>query len=306
MTCIQPEPISIPQKNHHTTLLYPYRTESERAAGSVVVLHGMAEHHERYRPFAKFLNSQGYDVYLYDHRGHGMDRPAEELGYFAPKDGDRLVTADAIRILKYVRSHNRGSSLILFGHSMGSLIARNVLIHYHDVDRAILCGTTMPPAPVSLAGYLIACAVCALKGPRHRSALMDRLLFSGGEYRRICTRSSMDWLSREEAVVSEYNADPFCGFLCTASFYRDLIRLTLTAGSRRLMKRMDRNLPILLISGAFDPVGGCGRQVRALYHTYKNLGFTHVTLKLYPGCRHELLNERGREDIMRDIAAWAV
>ena len=162
----------------------------------------------------------------------------------------------------------------------------------------------MPPVPVSLCGYLIASAICILKGPASRSPLMDRLLFSGREYKRLCARSSMDWLSRNEAVVSEYNSDPFCGFLCTASFYRDLIRLTLTAESRRLIAKVRRDLPIFLISGSCDPVGGCGRQVRALYHVFKRLGFTNITLKLYPECRHELLNEQNREDIMKDIASW--
>lgn len=304
MIHIHPNPIPVSQKNNHITLLYPYYTEAAKIKGSVVVLHGMAEHHERYRHFAGFLNAEGYDVYLYDHRGHGTDKQADELGYFASKDGDRLVIADAVRVLKYVRSKNRGNSLILFGHSMGSLIARNVLEHYDKVDCAVICGTAMPPVPVSLCGYLIASAICILKGPASRSPLMDRLLFSGREYKRLCTRSSMDWLSRDEAVVSEYNSDPFCGFLCTASFYRDLIRLSLTAGSRRLIAKVRKSLPIFLISGAGDPVGGCGRQVRALYHTFKRLGFTNVTLKLYPECRHELLNEQNRDDIMKDIASW--
>lgn len=304
MSANNEEFFTVTQKDSYLTKVFPYYTEKPDRKGSVVILHGMAEHHARYDNFARFLNTEGFDVFLYDHRGHGVDKAAEDLGFFADRDGDKLVIRDAIGVLRHVKKTNRADKLILFGHSMGSLIARNVIQHYDEMDCAVICGTTMPALPVSLAGSVIASALCLLKGPRSRAPIMDRLLFSGGLYKKICTRTTNDWLTRDEAVVSAYNNDPFCGFLCTSSFYRDLIRLTLTAGKRELISKTRKDLPLLLISGDKDPVGGFGKQVGGLYRTFQKLEFSNVTLKLYPECRHELLNERNKEDIMKDIASW--
>ncbi|MBO5197422.1 MAG: alpha/beta hydrolase [Lachnospiraceae bacterium] len=298
------DPFLILQKENHTTAVYPFYTDLPVIQGSVVVLHGMAEHHERYYPFADFLNRNGFDVYLYDHRGHGVDKSAEQLGFFAEKNGDRLVVSDAIQVLKHVKAQGRSDRLVLFGHSMGSLIARNVIQHYDEMDCAIICGTTMPPSLVSLAGYKIASLLCSLQGPRHYSPFLDRLLFSGPQYKKLCTRTSNDWLTRDAAIVSAYNQDPFCGFLCTTSFYRDLIHLTFLAGKKELIAETRKDLPIFLISGDNDPVGGCGSQVKSLFKLLNRLGFEKVTLKLYPDARHEILNEPDHEVVMSEIVSW--
>lgn len=294
--------VRIEQKDGYQTKVYCYPTRQDSVAGSVLVLHGMAEHHGRYDEFARYLNTEGFDVYLYDHRGHGTDRKLEELGFFSAHNGSGLVVRDAVTVLSYVASVNRGKKLALFGHSMGSVIARNALQHYDKVNCAVICGTTMPEPLRTEFGRLIAGLACLLRGPKHVSKTIDHLMFGGNLYTRLCTRTSFDWLSRNNTNVGRYISDPYCGFVCTTSFYRDLILLTKNAAKKKEILKTRKDLPILLLAGDRDPVGTYGQEVRKLHATYEKLGFEDVSLKIYPEARHELLNETNRQEVMKDIS----
>ena len=296
--------ITLTQADKYQTIVYPYFTEQAEVKGSIVVLHGMAEHHERYLGFVEFMNAAGYDMYLYDHRGHGTDKKFEDLGHFADDDGWQLVVNDAIAVLDYVRSNNRGPRLILFGHSMGSLIARNVISRYDLMDAAIICGTAYMAPLTARMGLSLALTVKRFKGPHHYSPFLSSLTTGYKDFAKISNRTAFDWLTRDNNIVGSYINDPYCGYLCTAAFYCDLIRLTYMAARPKVVKKTRRDLPLFVISGAYDPVGGYSEGVHKYFSLLQRCGFSDVECSIYDECRHELLNELNKDEVMNDILKW--
>ncbi|NLZ82253.1 MAG: alpha/beta hydrolase [Clostridiales bacterium] len=295
--------IIINQNDGYASKLTQY-VSGEEPKSSLLILHGMAEHQERYQEFAGFLADNGIDVYTYNHRGHGSDQKIKDLGFFAAHNGHRLVIDDAINISKYVKKNNRTNKFFLLGHSMGSLIARNVIQTYSDYDGVILSGTTFPPLLVTRVGLFISKLHSKMKGPKSISPFMNALMFGNKRYTALATRTAFDWLSRSHTVVGAYINDPYCGFMCTASFYRDLLTLVLNSSKKSLISKTDRNLPLYIISGDNDPVGGYGTEIKKFISTLHKLQFSNVEFKLYPDCRHELLNELNKEEVYDDILRW--
>ena len=141
--------ITLKQKDSYHTKLFYYETTKEPVLGSILLLHGMAEHHGRYTDFISALNNEGFDVYAYDHRGHGTDKKLSDLGFFSKKGGADLVVSDAITLCRYIKENGRSNKLAVFGHSMGSLILRCLIQQFDEMDCALVCSTTMPPATIS-------------------------------------------------------------------------------------------------------------------------------------------------------------
>ena len=295
--------IIIEQNDGYATKVTHYISGDEPKA-SLLILHGMAEHKERYQDFAGFLADNGIDVFTYNHRGHGTDQKIKDLGFFADKNGHQIVIDDVINVSKYVKKNNRSSKFFLMGHSMGSLIARNVIQTYSDYDGVIIMGTSFPPRLVSKAGLFIGRLHVKMKGPKSISPFMNALMFGNKRYTALATRTAFDWLSRSHPVVGAYMNDPYCGFMCTASFYRDLLKLVLNSSKKSLIKKTDRNLALFIISGDHDPVGGYGTEIKKFISTLKILQFNNIESKLYPECRHELLNELNKEEVYEDILNW--
>jgi alpha-beta hydrolase superfamily lysophospholipase len=296
--------IPVLQVDSYTTKLYPKYSQAKELKGSIVIFHGMAEHHKRYQPFADFLNEQGYDVYLYDHRGHGTDKTITELGFVAKKHGFGRLIKDGIEVLKYVKKNMRSEKLILFAHSMGSLVARNVISYYNGLDAVILCGTANPSKATSIFGLMASGLTTKMKNPQNPSPLLTKAMFGSKLYTDICTRTPFDWITRSEPIVDDYLRDPYCGFPCSSAFLRDIVTLSYHASQKKLILKSQKDLPILFISGSKDPVGGYGKDVTKLATLYKQLKFTKVACKLYKDARHELLNELNASDVMNDVIAW--
>ncbi|MCR5823071.1 MAG: lysophospholipase [Lachnospiraceae bacterium] len=276
-----------------------FETDEQEVKGSILLLHGMAEHHGRYLDFIKALNKAGFDAYIYDHRGHGQELPASELGFFALKNGDKLVIEDAVCAMKYVAEHKRSEKFALFGHSMGSLIARNVIQLYDKMDCVLLCGTGFQGDAMCKAGMALANVVSCFCGPKHKSPFLNKMMFETKVYLRDCKRTKSDWLSKDEKVVDAYRADPACGFVCCAKCYHDLV--SITGNAKWGMDRTRHDLPIFIASGSDDPVGDFGAGIKACFEKYKELGFSDVTMKLYENDRHELLNETDKDVVYKDF-----
>lgn len=295
--------ISIKQNDGYITKLL-FLSSQVKPKASILILHGMAEHHKRYLSFAQYLNEQGYDVYLYDHRGHGTDKKLSDLGFFAYSKGYQLVVDDVITISQYIEQNNRSNKFFLFGHSMGSLIARNVIQTYDKYNGVIICGTAYPPKLLIKSGLFIASLIKKIKGPKYISPFLSNLLFGSKKYTQLSDRTAFDWLTRSHPVVGAYIHDPYCGFVCTASFYHDLLKLTANAANNKLIRLTRADLPMFIISGEKDPVGGYGKDIKRLLSVYKKLGFTNIAYKLYPDCRHELINEINKDEVYSDINHW--
>ena len=299
-----PQIIKVEQSDGYITLVYPKYSATKEKKGSVVILHGMCEHHERYYPFSNYLAEHGYDVYLYDHRGHGKDKKMNELGHIANQDGYQILIQDGIQVIKYIKKMMQTEKLILFGHSMGSLIARNIVQQYQEIEKAIFLGTANPPAKRCRFGMITGSMIKKLKGPKHHSRFLQKTMFETKLYRSLCERTAYDWLSRNNPLVGAYIHDPYCGFPSTASFLCDIIHLSYNAGIPKRIAKTRADLPILLASGTKDPVGNYGKDVTRLFNRYQKLGFKKIDCILYKDCRHELLNEINSEEIMNDLVLW--
>lgn len=276
----------------------------KKPLASILILHGMAEHQKRYFVFAQYLCNLGYDVFLYDHRGHGVDKKINELGFIAARDGYKLLIQDAITVSQEIEKQNRGKKFFLFAHSMGSLIARNVLYTYQNYTGVILSGTANSSRLTLRFGLCMTSFIKKYKGPKHISPYTNNLLFGSKKYLSLANRTSFDWLTRSNTIVGNYIHDPYCGFICSASFYDDLLRLTYQATSKRKMKHMKTDMPLYIISGEMDPVSGFSKDVKRLLSSYDKIGLTHVSYKFYPDARHELVNELNYELVYQDIMIW--
>lgn len=293
----------IEQSDGYKTKVYHYAVDKKPLA-SLLFLHGMAEHLHRYSKFASFLTEQGIDFYIYNHRGHGEDTAIDNLGYFKEKQGNEIVVNDAINILKNIKTKKRTDYLFLMGHSMGSLITRNVIQKYNSIDGVIICGTTYPSTVLSITGLFISSLIKLFKGPKYHSKFMDSLLFGGKLYKQLCSRTAYDWLTKDNSIVGRYIHDPYCGFICTAAFYNDLIKLAYNAGKAKNILLLPKNTPIFIISGSNDPVSHYGKEVKKLYDFYKASDYCDISCKLYENDGHEILNETDYENVMFDVVYW--
>lgn len=274
--------------------------------GVVQLAHGIAEHIGRYDDFAAFLADNGFVVVGNDHLGHGKSiNDKSELGYFADNGGWELAVGDMRKLYEMTREEFPTLPYFLFGHSMGSFLTRTYLIRYRSgLTDSILCGTGQQPSAMIRAGKLLAQREIRRNGPKSRSEKLNDMAFGGYNEAFAPTRTLSDWISRDEEQVDHYVEDPLCGYMPTASLFRDMLQGLSYIGRVPYMKRMKDNLPIFFISGAKDPVGEHGRGVVRVYLRFIEAGMTDVTLKLYHECRHEILNELNRKDVYRDILSW--
>ncbi len=256
--------------------------------GVVQIAHGMAEHFKRYRRLADRLTGAGYAVYGNDHRGHGGSAGAHGVGDFGPR-GFQAVVDDMAALTKVAKGEAPGKPLVLLGHSMGSFAAQLYLLEHHsDLAALVLTGTA------------------AL------DKLLETLLASGGPVTLELLnagfepgRTKFDWLSRDEAEVDAYIADPLCGFQLPDSAMGSLFALGGGARSDRRLTQVRHELPIYVISGEFDPVVGPDQTfAQALIDSYREAGLTHIEHRIYPGGRHEMFNETCRDQVETELIAW--
>ena len=266
------------------------------------ICHGMAEHIRRYKDFALFLEKQGIRVFGMDNRGHGKTCEAEEeKGHIADKEGNIKLIEDVHDLNKYIKEQFSDKKIVIFGHSMGSVIVRNFLNKYSDsVDGAIICGTTEQYGMKHRFAMLLA-RILSRKNGNKRSNFVNRLGFSGYNSGIKNKNTDFDWLTRDEKVVENYILDKDCGFLCTNTFFLDLITLIREASDKKNLENINKDLPILFISGKADPVGAYGRGVLKGYRMYKKAGLKNVKIKLYAQMRHEILNEIDKDKVYLDI-----
>ena len=278
----------------------------ERPARAVIqIVHGIAEHIGRYEEIARFLSGYGFLVCGEDHLGHGRTAEGGNYGFFAPADGWDLVVRDIRRLRELEGEKYPTLPYFLLGHSMGSFLTRTYLIAYPGtLDGAILSGTGQEPAPLVALGRALSALECRRLGPQGVSPLVDTLSLGAYNRRFRPNRTSADWISRDPAAVDAYLADPLCRSKPTVSMFRDMMEGLQFIAVRDNLRKMDPSTPVLLLSGDRDPVGGMGRGVRKVQNMFLDAGCTDVTLKLYPGGRHEMFHEVNQQEVFQDLLAW--
>ena len=260
----------------------------------------------RYEDFAGYLTERGFAVAGHDHLGHGFSVAAGAPRlYFGPRGSWDWAVQDLYARRELAGQRFPGLPVFLLGHSMGSFLARTYLIRYPGtVAGAILMGTgQMPPALVA-AGRVLAAREARKVGDRHSSPLVNKLAFEAYNQKFAPNRTGYDWLSASTENVDQYLADPLCGGDPTIGLFREMLRGIACIEKQENLKRMNRNTPILFLSGQDDPVGDMGKGVRRAYRSFRRSGVRDVEIRLYQGLRHEILQETGREKVYADVAHW--
>ncbi|MDR2753725.1 MAG: alpha/beta hydrolase [Oscillospiraceae bacterium] len=274
---------------------------------AVQIVHGMAEHGERYEGFAQALCEAGCDVWAMDLLGHGKSAVTDDqLGYFGKMHGWKNLIGDIRQMTALMRdTYPESLPIVLFGHSMGSFLSRAYCErHSEDVAAAVFCGTSAPN-PAAAAGILIAKLVAAARGEKHRSPLLDSVAF--GNYNSKYPgkpRTKFDWLNTDEAEVDKYIADERCGFLFTAQGFLDLFSLLESVSNKRWFTSMPYQLPMLFIAGDADPVGSFGKGVELVVRRLREAGCNRLQARIFSGMRHEILLEPEHEQVFETVIAW--
>ena len=270
------------------------------------ISHGVAEYILRYEPFAAWLTERGFAVVGHDHLGHGGSVSAGAAPmYFGPKGSWNHVVDDIDRRRALAKARFPHVPYILLGHSMGSFVVRTYLIRYPGgIDGAILMGTGQMAPPVIAAGRLLAAEEARRVGQDQPSPLVEQVVFGAYNRQFAPNRTGFDWLSLSQDNVDRYIADPLCGIPASAGLFREMLRGLDFITKPQNLKKMNLNTPILLISGAMDPVGDCGKGVARVCRSFRRAGVRDVSTKLYPELRHEILNEDCRETVYEDLLNW--
>ena len=287
--------------------LFVHGWRPEAPARSVVqIVHGMAEHGGRYARLAAALTDAGYAVYAGDLRGHGRSaRAPGDLGFFAARDGWSKCLDDIWRVNRRIAADHPGAPIVLLAHSMGSFLAQHLIgVHGDSLAGVVLSGTSGKPSALAMAGRLIARLERLRRGPRGRSALLQSLAFDGFNKQFAPARTAFDWLSRDTAEVDKYIADPLCGFAVAIQLWIDVLDGLSAATSAQHQARIPKRLPIYVISGSCDPVGGNTRSVAQLLAAYRQAGLDRIAHHFYADARHELFNETNRDEVTRDLITW--
>lgn len=290
------EKVKLESENNYSLSLLVF--ESSDAKATVQIVHGMEEHKERYIPFAQFLSDNGYNVVVSDLRGHGEDAPI--LSHISDSDGEALLIRDQQNIRKFIKDRYGDLPVILFGHSMGTIISRVLLqTDSREYAKVLLSGYVCPN---SISGVAVALGNCTkvFKKAKGKSKLLDNLAL--GPYVKAVpdSKTPCDWLSYNAENVQNYIDDPLCGVSFTVGSYCALFHLLNSMGKAGNYKDINADLPFLLIGGEDDPCTGGEKGRAASRNLLGKIGFRNVDVITYKNMRHEILNETDKEKVYQD------
>ena len=291
------------------TALYgvEYRPDAGAPKAVVQIVHGMCEYIGRYDRFMTLLSENGYVAVGHDHLGHGKSaKGPEDLGYFG-ENPSRLLVEDMELHRRRTQENWPGLPYFILGHSMGSYLLRMYLAsHGKGLAGAIVMGTGFVPAPTARFGLAVVRFLTAIRGDRYRSPFVQNLSYDSS-YKGFDVTGQVpekSWLTRDTEIVRKYYSDPFCNYRFTLNGYRGLMEAVLFDALPANAEKIPKDLPILLISGDRDPVGGLGTGVEKVKDLYEKAGIRDLTIALLPEYRHEVLNETGREKTDAILLAW--
>lgn len=287
--------------------VYATVREPEREViGHMHILHGMAEHSGRYDRVANYFVERGYIVTAHDHRGHGRTVEMNgKRGYFTKSNGFHRVVEDAHEVIRHMKSHYPTNHFTLFGHSMGSFIARRYIQLYGKVvDQTVLSGTGDDAGIARLVGQGVAKVLGRQLGFDQPNPILDTLVF--GQFNRNVKNplTKFDWISANREYVFSYLTDEYCGFIPTTQFFLDLFDGLGVIHDGKEIERIPKKMPILLFSGTEDPVGNFGKSLWKVAKQYDDAHLKNVTVLLFEKGRHELIGDFKRKEVIEAVAEW--
>lgn len=276
--------------------LHIHLTQNQNVNGVIHICHGMAEHIGRYKWLTKKLNNDGYHVISIDHRGHGNNiTDFDTQGYFSKKDGSKKVTKDLINLLQYSKKNYPNLKKYLIAHSMGSWIALSSLIDGIEIDRIILTGSSYIPKKLIILQQLIVQLNAYIFGDKSESNFMYKITFETYNNYFKPLKTDSDWISSDTENVKAYVNDPLCGFKSKNNLWINLGQILLRVFNKKKYKYVNKDIPIFILSGRDDPVGGFGKGVKRL-HKFLAKIFNKVEIEIVDNCRHEVFSERNKEN----------
>ena len=285
-----------------------YTRHSDTApVGVLQINHGLAEHAARYDRFAEFMAARGFHVYAHDHRGHGHTKADDApRGSFGARDGVAKLMADVDAVHQLIASEHPGLPVIVFGHSMGGIIALNYLLrHPERIKAAAIWNANFSAGLLGRVAQALLAYEKLRLGSDMPSRLLPKLTFQTWGKAVPDRRTDFDWLSRDAAEVDKYVGDPLCGWDASVSLWQDLFEMIFFGADDRNFSAVGKGLPVNLVGGASDPATDGGKAVAALAARLRTMGFSNLVSTIYEETRHESLNELNRDLIMDDFAAWA-
>lgn len=267
----------------------------------VEIAHGMNEHKERYIDFMKFLAKNGYASFIHDHRGHGKSiKNNNDLGYFY-EDNASYVVEDLHQINEYLKNKFKDKKIILFGHSMGSMIVRKYISKYaHTIDGLIVCGSPSKNNASKL-GLKVVKLLKSIKGERYRSEFVKKLMFGGFDKKGSEPNS---WVCHNKEILKLYNEDELCQYTYTLNGYENIIKLMIDIYNPKIYNRNNLDLPIYFIAGNDDPVIKSKKDFNEAINFLKKIGYHNIDNSLYDDMSHEILNEINNNLVYDDILNW--
>lgn len=274
--------------------------------GILQISHGMLEHMDRYNEFAVYLASNVILVAGNDHLGHGYSLTNEEnRGYFCQDNGNKTVIEDMHKLRKIIETEFKHKPYFFLGHSMGSFLLRQYITIYNEgLHGAIIMGTGNQPYALLKSGIIITRLIALFKGWRYRSSFVNKLAIGNNNKKFEPARTSVDWLSKDEKRVDDYIRDKRIDFVFTLNAFYNMFKGMESLYNKNNLHNMNKELPVIFLSGAKDPVGNFGKDVKKVYDDFKEMGMKNLDIKIYEDDRHEILNETDRDIVYRDIEKW--
>ena len=274
--------------------------------GIVQISHGVGEHAGRYQSFAKILQNEGYEVYANDHRIHGKSAKSDAfLGFYDGEDYFSDAINDMRQLTNIIKKEHPNKKIILFGHSMGSLLSREYVTKYgKDLEALILSGTASFMKGLGSIGLFSAKILGKLNGKHRSNELLKNLFFTQFNKKFKPNRTNVDWISSDEDQVDLFELDPLRIEDFSLSVFLDILKGSKKINQVSTFEDTPKKLPVFIFSGDNDPVGEMGKGVKKVAKGYKDAGIKNLTLKLYKGGRHEMLNEVNRKEVEQDVINW--
>ena len=286
----------------HAIKVSDWRADDESTPAAVIqLLHGLGDHAARYERFAAACNSRQLAVVAHNHRGHGA---LDGFGHFADANGWDKVIADVLQVRQDIALHYPTVPVVLLGHSMGSYIAQSFVMRHGGNNAAlILSASTLTPRFDARTAHIAATIFAVASGGRRVSQLLNHQALGKVNHSFTPKRTGYEWISRDEEAVDRYVDDPLCGGQYSNQLWSDLTGGLLEITARKALASVRADMPILILGGGDDPLGGQIGLTR-LADAYRKTGHDNVALTIYPGGRQEMLNETNRNEVMKDIIDW--
>lgn len=294
------ERVTLQAKDGYKLSLHIFETEHPK--GYVQIVHGMEEHQERYEPFAQRLTAAGYTVISSDMRGHGETAPVR--GYFGERKGWCYLIGDQMRITAYIRRRFHTEQVILFAHSMGTIIARNLLQSQSGrYEKVILSGYPCYNPGVDF-GIFLTEILKKCRGGEYNSRFIQKLAVGAFNKKIPNHKTDVDWISANEENVQAFLEDPYCGHGFRVAGFNDLFRLVRNMNKVERYQDVREDLEILALRGEEDPCTGGEKGSAHSLSVLREAGFRNIQSICYPGMRHEILNEKNNEKVFEDILGF--